>query len=93
MDAQRFIDEALRLPADILPALAGESLASRDDSELEPGREAAWAAEIRDRIGAYEHGDVTALPAEQALAQIHAVHGKRLEVLVALVQEAIAAAR
>jgi hypothetical protein len=33
---------------------------------------------IRDRIDAYERGDVTAVPAEQALAQIVAVaHCKR----------------
>jgi putative addiction module component (TIGR02574 family) len=76
MDAKRVIDEALRLPVDIRAALAGELLASLDDSELEPDREAAWSTEIRDRIDAYERGDVTAVPADQALAQIRAVRGK-----------------
>lgn len=76
MDAKRVIDEALRLPADIRAALAGELLASLDDSEIEPDREAAWSTEIRDRIDAYERGDVTAVPADQALAQIRAVRGK-----------------
>jgi putative addiction module component (TIGR02574 family) len=76
MDAKRVIDEALRLPADIRAALAGELLASLDNSELEPGRDAAWSIEIRDRIDAYERGEVTALPAKQALAQIRAVRGK-----------------
>jgi hypothetical protein len=44
MDAKRIIDEALRLPVDIRAALAGELLASLDDSELEPDRETAWSA-------------------------------------------------
>jgi putative addiction module component (TIGR02574 family) len=76
MDAKRVIDEALRLPVDIRAALAGELLASLDDSELEPDREAAWSTEIRDRIDAYERGDVTAVPVDEALAQIRAVRGK-----------------
>jgi hypothetical protein len=57
-------------------ALAGELLASLDDSELDPDREAAWITEIRDRIDAYERGDVTAVPVDQALAQIRAVRVK-----------------
>src|SRR3954469_10479683 len=77
MDAKRVIDEALRLPADIRAALAGELLASLDDSELESDRDAAWSTEIRDRIDAYERGDVTAVPAEQALAPIRAVRDLR----------------
>ena len=76
MDAKRVIDEALRLPADVRAALAGELLASLDGSELEPDREEAWSIEIRNRIDAYERGDVRALPAEDALAQIRAVRGK-----------------
>lgn len=76
MDAKRVIDEALRLPVDIRAALAGELLASLDDSEFEPDREAAWNTEIRNRIDAYERGDVTAVPVDEALAQIRAVRGK-----------------
>jgi len=76
MDAKRVIDEALRLPVDIRAALARELLASLDDSDLEPDREAAWRTEIRDRIDAYERGDVTAVPVDEALAQIRAVRGK-----------------
>jgi putative addiction module component (TIGR02574 family) len=76
MDAKRVIDEALRLPVDIRAALAGELLASLDDSELEPDREAVWSTEIRNRIDAYERGDVTAVPVDEALAQIRAVRGK-----------------
>jgi len=76
MDAKRVIDEALRLPVDIRAALAGELLASLDDSELEPDRDAAWSTEIRDRIDAYERGEVTAVPVDLALAQIRAVRGK-----------------
>jgi putative addiction module component (TIGR02574 family) len=76
MDAKRVIDEALRLPAEVRAALAGELLASLDDSEVEPDREAAWNAEIRNRIDAYERGEVTAVPADEALAQIRAIRGK-----------------
>lgn len=72
MDAKRVIDEALSLPVDIRAALAGELLASLDHAELEPDREAAWSTEIRDRIDAYERGEVTAVPVDQALAQIRA---------------------
>lgn len=76
MDAKRLIHEAMRLPAEARAALAGELLASLEDSELEPEREAAWSAEIRNRIDSYERGDVSPLPAEQALAEIRAVRGK-----------------
>lgn len=76
MDAKRLIDEAMRLPAEVRAALAGELLASLEDSELEPEREAAWSAEIRNRIDSYERGDVSPLPAKQALAEIRAVRGK-----------------
>jgi putative addiction module component (TIGR02574 family) len=76
MDAKRVIDEALRLPAEVRAALAGELLASLDDSEVEPDREAAWNAEIRNRIEAYERGEVTAVPADEALAQVRAIRGK-----------------
>jgi hypothetical protein len=91
MDAKRVIDEALRLPADIRDSLAGELLASLDDSELEADREGAWSTEIRDRIDAYERGDVTAVPVDEGLAQIRAVRGKALEVLPAAIQEAVTA--
>ena len=41
MDAKRVIDEALQLPAEARAALAGELLASLEDSEIESDREAA----------------------------------------------------
>jgi len=61
MDAKRVIDEALRLPAEIRAALAGELLASLDEIDVEADRESAWSAELRNRIDAYEHGEVVAL--------------------------------
>jgi putative addiction module component (TIGR02574 family) len=74
VDAKRVIGEALRLPANMRAALAGELLASLDDAELESGREAAWSSEIQARIDAYERGEVAAVPAEHALGQIRAGH-------------------
>jgi putative addiction module component (TIGR02574 family) len=76
MDAKRVIDEALQLPAEARAALAGELLASLEDSEIESDREAAWAGEVQARIQAYERGEVTAVPAEDALAQVRAARGK-----------------
>ena len=43
-------------------ALAGELLASLEDSEIESDREAAWDLELRARIEGYERGEVTAFP-------------------------------
>ena len=57
-------------------SLAGELLASLEDSEIESDREAAWAVELRARIEAYERDEVTAVPVEDALAQIRAARGK-----------------
>ena len=76
MDAKRVIDEALQLPAEARAALAGELLASLEDSEIESDREAAWAVELQARIQAYERVEVTAVPAEDALAQVRAARGK-----------------
>ena len=73
MDAKRVIDEALRLPVEIRAALAGELLASLDGVEPETDRESAWSAELQNRIGAYERGEVAAISGDEALAQIHAV--------------------
>jgi putative addiction module component (TIGR02574 family) len=76
MDAKRVIDEALQLPAEARAALAGELLASLEDSEIESDREAVWALELRARIEAYERGEVAAVPADDALAQVRAARGK-----------------
>jgi putative addiction module component (TIGR02574 family) len=72
MDAKRVIDEALRLPVEIRAALAGELLASLDEVEVEADRESAWSAELQNRIGAYERGEVAAISGDEALAQIRA---------------------
>ena len=47
-----------------------------EDSEIESDREAAWALELRARIDAYERGEVVAVPADDALAQVRAARGK-----------------
>lgn len=76
MDTKRVIDEALQLPAEARAALAGELLASLEDSEIESDREAAWALELRARIEAYERGEVTAVPVDEALVQVRAARAK-----------------
>lgn len=68
MDAKRVIEEALRLPVDARAALAGELLASLDGSEVDPGREAAWADEIRHRIDAWEQGEMKSITSTDFLS-------------------------
>jgi len=70
MDVKRVLDEALRLPVDARAALAGELLASLDGADADPDREAAWAAEIRQRLAAYEDGSATAVPADEFLSRL-----------------------
>lgn len=73
MDAKRVFSEALQLPADVRAALAGELLASLEGAEVDPDREALWAAEIRCRVDAYERGEVKTLSGDQVLGELGAV--------------------
>lgn len=41
--------------------------------EVDPDREAHWAAEIRRRVDAYERGEVKALSGDQVLRELGAV--------------------
>lgn len=73
----RVFDEALRLPAEARAALAGEPLASLDGESEDPDREAAWTKEIRQRLDAYERGEVKTRPAAEVLSELHSLaHGK-----------------
>lgn len=72
MNSKRVIDEALRLPADARAALAGELLASLESDESDADREAAWAAEIHERMAAWQRGDVAALSGEDFLTKLDA---------------------
>jgi hypothetical protein len=47
--------------------------AKRVFDEALPDREALWVAEIQRRVGAYERGEVKALPADQVLAELRAL--------------------
>jgi putative addiction module component (TIGR02574 family) len=77
MDAKRVIDEALRLPPDARAALAGQLLASLNDSEVDPDREGAWANEIRARLDAWERGELTSISEDDFLAGLaRAARGK-----------------
>jgi putative addiction module component (TIGR02574 family) len=77
VDSKRVIEEALRLPADARAALAGELLASLEGDEVDSGREAAWAAEIQERVTAWQRGDVASVSIEEFVTKLDAaVSGK-----------------
>jgi len=77
MDADQLFREAMRLPPDARAKLAGELISSLDDSAPDSDRDVAWAAEIRRRIDAYDAGQVTAVPADQLLADLKAIASGR----------------
>lgn len=70
MDPRQVIDEAMRLPADARAALAGQLLASLDSTEVDSGREAAWADEIQARLKAWESGNMSSVPKDEFLNQL-----------------------
>ena len=68
-------DEAMRLPADARARLAAELLGSLDDGEeddaLDPAEhEAAWSAEIAERMRQIDSGEVKAVPWSEARRRI-----------------------
>jgi len=77
MDADQLLREAMLLPPDARAKLAGELISSLDDSAPDSDRDVAWAAEIRHRIDAYDAGEVTAVPADQLLADLRAISSGR----------------
>lgn len=64
------IEEAMRLPVDARAALAGQLLASLDSTEVDPGREAAWADEIQARLKAWGSGDMPSVARDEFLDQL-----------------------
>lgn len=63
----------LALPEAERARLADKLLASLDeDVEIET----AWRTEVRDRLAAYERGDVAAVPADDVLAKARKIVGR-----------------
>ena len=77
MDVDQLLREALRLSPEARAKLAGQLISSLDDSGPEADRDVAWAAEIRRRIDDFDAGRVTAVPADQLLANLKAIASGR----------------
>jgi putative addiction module component (TIGR02574 family) len=78
MDSRQLLAEALRLSEQERAALAGELIQSLE-TEVDPEAEAAWAAEIRARLGRVDGGTAKTVPWSEARRRIHAAagHGSR----------------
>jgi putative addiction module component (TIGR02574 family) len=66
--AEKLIEEALSLPPDERAAVAERLLSS-----LEPELsliDQLWAAEAEDRLNAYDHGEIEAIPAEEVFKTV-----------------------
>ncbi len=63
----------LALPEGERAQLAASILASL---EVDPKIEAAWAAEVRDRVAAYRRGAIEAVPAEAVMAKARKIVGR-----------------
>jgi putative addiction module component (TIGR02574 family) len=61
----KLLEEALKLPAEAHAALAGLLLDSLDDG-IDPDAEAAWEAEIAQRLKDLESGKVRPIPWAEA---------------------------
>lgn len=68
--------DALILPPDQRLALARQLLESVD-LEPEPGAEAAWEAEIAQRIARYRSGESQPIPAGEVLARLRMIASSR----------------
>ena len=63
----------LSLPEAERAQLAAKILASLD---TDPEIEAAWRAEVRDRLAAYKRGEIASVPAEDVLAKARKIVGR-----------------
>jgi putative addiction module component (TIGR02574 family) len=63
----------LALPEVERARLAEKLLASLDE---DPEVEAAWKAEVRDRLAAFGRGDLTSVPANDVLAKARRIVGR-----------------
>jgi putative addiction module component (TIGR02574 family) len=75
MDSKQLLLEALRLPEEERAALAGELIESLD-TDVDPDAEAAWAEEIRARVGEIESGRAKTTSWSEARRRIHAAAGR-----------------
>ena len=62
----------LSLPQSERARLAATLLASLDQ---DPRIEEAWVAEVRERIAAYDRGEIKAVPADEVLARAREIVG------------------
>lgn len=73
MDPSKLRDEAMRLPADARARLAADLLGSLEESDdaLEPAEhEAAWSAEVAERLRQVDAGEVTPVSWSEARHRI-----------------------
>jgi putative addiction module component (TIGR02574 family) len=72
MDPAKLRDEAMRLPVEARARLAAELLGSLDDmDDVDPAEhEAAWSAEIVERMRQLEAGEVETVPWADARKRI-----------------------
>lgn len=66
--AQEIMAIALKLPASERAVLADEILHSLDKTD--PEIDALWAQEAEDRLAAYDRGEIEAIDADAALAEV-----------------------
>ena len=68
-EATKLLNEALKLPAEARPALAGSLIESLEDT-VDEDVEAAWAEELRRRIEDLDSGKAKTIPWSQARRMI-----------------------
>lgn len=79
-DVENVLVAALRLPAEARAAVAAELIGSLDDSEqAAEDVEAAWSAEIRQRLADVDAGVVTPISWPEARRRISAAASGRRE--------------
>ena len=74
-DPKRLLEEALHLPAEERPALAGAPIESLD-LEVDEDMETAWSAEISRRLERVDAGVVKTIPWSEARRRILAAAGR-----------------
>ena len=57
-------------------ARLAEAMAESLQDAMPPDVEAAWGAEIKRRVEAYERGEVTLIPAEEVFAKARRISGE-----------------
>lgn len=75
MDAEQLLAEALGLSDEERAALSGE-LIQILETEVDSSAEAAWSAEIRQRLERIDSGRATTIPWSEARRRIHAAAGR-----------------